>query len=762
MKGSLYQKYQQLQVFIYALQLSEWPFKEIKRENALAELTRLAQILGINLTPKSPDFLPTLETAIDKILAQKDETIPSIPPNLAELVEIYEQHLAEAKQKQITDTFPTLDEEIENLYHRYQQKIFKEIENLAGMVKNKQLAEIISNEIALKITRKLPQVAAEDLLFETISFQTYQAEIKKILQQEYQRIKVGPLKEKITNDLAEKIAKQTRQEVKLLAKTPRYLQPVNHLAKPVPSNLASVQLRMMPVLDWQAVKTKAVFFKKVLALTKKLVIAPIFKPLQFLIELAPEKFQRENPELFYILKIGLTPSAVWKKIELLKKQNAPHPQLLFWQQLNDRLVTFGNQHSVVTFLATHYFDYQRLGKIIGFSKPLESRFWQFISRGKIKNFKEIKRHFWQIFKKTKLGRWLGRGAKKILTKLGLSSLAGPVGVLISFWPQIKKLLKWVGRGLTVVFLWAAHLGAAAAAGFGVGVIGGGVGGIIVGFKAGGLVGAVIGGPIGILVGSILGTLIGFGVQLLWNKVAMITAGFSLPQFISGSLAQATGATVGILAKVSVLGGITAAAAGTLIVLQTDSGAFVQKGGLGEPFPTIGRSIPARPIDQASHLAEKVIYTLNQCGIRAVVKSNWPMAKNCLQNSQLINKNLIINQFEYSVQLEPYFSLQCVGFIRGVMAALGKDPGGGRHANGYLNPPTPTGWEPANTDMQLVKINDLVIFKGETYGHIGIVIDKKGDQIIVAQAWGYTKTGAKGVLQITEVNPVYFDGFLRPQ
>jgi len=61
-------------------------------------------------------------------------------------------------------------------------------------------------------------------------------------------------------------------------------------------------------------------------------------------------------------------------------------------------------------------------------------------------------------------------------------------------------------------------------------------------------------------------------------------------------------------------------------------------------------------------------------------------------------------------------------------------------------------------MQNVQVGDLVIMRGSNDGHIAIVIEKNADSIRVAQAWG-TNGGA---IQITEINPVYFDGFLRPQ
>jgi len=176
---------------------------------------------------------------------------------------------------------------------------------------------------------------------------------------------------------------------------------------------------------------------------------------------------------------------------------------------------------------------------------------------------------------------------------------------------------------------------------------------------------------------------------------------------------------------------------------------------GEMVSGFGQAVAPRDPQNATHLAEKAIYTLNQCGIGYVQKNNWRQVENCLQDSQLKNKQLIIDQFHYSV-FEVGPGLHCVGFVRGVMSALGKDPGGNRDAKDYLNPPPPDGYD-IILNMEDITQKDLVINRGSTYGHIGITIEKQGDYILVAQAWG-----PSGLIQITRINPAYFDGFLRPK
>jgi len=347
----------------------------------------------------------------------------------------------------------------------------------------------------------------------------------------------------------------------------------------------------------------------------------------------------------------------------------------------------------------------------------------------------------------------------LLKKLGLSSVGGPIGVFLSWWPTIKtagkKIIKWGSGILGALLLWAAHFGPAAIAGLGLGMIGGGIGGVLLGAKIGGTIGAIVGGPIGIFVGAAVGTIAGIGIQFLIDKAAALLSNVSLPQLAASWLTQITSTTALTIAKVSGIIALGTTIIGTWMVIQNNAGAFIQ-GGLGEITHAIGTPLMPRPLTEASHLAEKVIYHLNQCGITYVKKTNWPEVETCLQGTSLSNKETIIDQFHYSVfDIGP--GLQCVGFVRAIMAAEGKDPGSGYHAHDYLNRQEDNFYYAANYEMSAVQIGDLVIIKGNIYGHIGIVIDfnRENEEIIVAQAYG-----PSGLIQIESINPVYWDGFLR--
>jgi len=552
---------------------------------------------------------------------------------------------------------------------------------------------------------------------------------------------------------------------------------------------------------------------------KKIALAPIVKTLQWMVKIAPENIPEETKT---VILEGLTTEDIQESINAFQEAglSSKHPKIDQLKNQKDKLTSFESSHPVLSFILRHYHEFSkktgsrqiqesktglwlpklspstswqkqkgyawilqrglnrlgvflkthqwlpsRGGKIIRFVLP--DKIVRTLTFGKIQSFVTLKKAVYQKIiqpvliwlGKTAVGKAIKTGVKKLaswgLAKLGISlagaavgAAAGPPGwvaTLISFIPNI---ISWVKRGIKKL-LEKPELAIL----FGIG-----------------LVGLPILLPMFPALGFIFTTLGIFSVGIgFLAKGGSFIAGVAGK--IGGLLSTTTSTISGLLSSFSTIplpsvlptiavgGSVALTTFLTLLTVITRGGAFLEEG-KGEVPPYIGSPVSPRPPDQSGHLAEVVIWTLNNCGITMVNKETWSKTEKCLSNSTLPNKQIIISQFHYSV-FEVGPGLQCVGFVRGVMAALGKDPGGGRHAREYLNPPTPSGYYPANTDVNNVQIGDLVIWKGGSYGHIAIVVnivEKNGIKYLhVAEAIGTNN----GIIRINEVNAVYFDGFLRP-
>jgi len=180
--------------------------------------------------------------------------------------------------------------------------------------------------------------------------------------------------------------------------------------------------------------------------------------------------------------------------------------------------------------------------------------------------------------------------------------------------------------------------------------------------------------------------------------------------------------------------------------------------------TFGKISDVRPSDKTGHLASQVLYALNNCGITHVNSISWNKTVDCLRNAGLPgNTEAMLSQFHYSTfSVGP--GLQCVGFVRGVLAALGQYINWNGHAKDFL------GYPNVEKDMTQVQVGDVIIKNSSTYGHIAILVGreeieekrKKVTVFRVAQADG-TKNGL--VLFTTfesyEGKLYAFDGFIRP-
>ena len=788
--------YQWLQALVYSLQLPEWPLeKKISREEAIVLIANL-----LNLDPKDPELLQKAFSKLREIEA-KEEIVPSIPPNLKELLASYEEYLT--AQEERLKASPS--------YWQYYQAVLEEI---LKQVKNPYLTKAVSQQITQEAAEKLPQVTHPQAFQKTVTPEEYQA----IVQRAVEKAEI-PLPPEAVKTIAEK----TQPLAVSLAATPRPFPTPPPLPSPPP-----ISEKIPPKVTAElAAKPQGVAFRPVftflhpptaVSFVKKVILAPIIKPLQWATKITEEV----SPEIKKAVLEGLTSKDVQESIRVLQEAGLPseHPKIDQLKNQEEKLAEFESSHKILAFVLRHYHEFSkktdsrqiqepqtrlflpwlspppawyqqkgyawslrqglnRLGlffrthqwlptpsgkKIIRF--VLHDKIIRFITFGKVKSFTALKTAAYKKIVqpvlvwlgKTAIGEVIKAGVKKLaswaLTKLGISigvggaaaAAAGPPGwvvALISFLPTVvswlkrtfKKLLEkpelailggiaLVGLPILVPMLPALGFIFTAA-----GIISAGIGFLS---KAGSFL-AGVAGKIGGFLSGAASTLGGF-----FSSLSTISLPSTLPVI-------AVGGTVG-----------TVAVATTLVVITARS-AFIKKG-VGEKPPHIGAPVNPRSPAEAGHLAETVIWTLNDCGITSVNKTTWLATENCLLDSNLPNKEIIRDRFYYSVfSVGP--GLQCVGFVRGVTAALGKELEGGRQAaKDYLDPPTPSGYYPVETDMNKVQVGDLVIMKGKTYGHIGIVVNKKDSYISVAQAWG---TEA-GLLQITQINPVYFDGFLRPK
>jgi len=790
--------FQWLEVLVYSLQFPEWPLEEkISRQQAIALIANF-----FSLDPEDPDFIQKAFSKLSEFKIEK-ETALSIPPNLKELVAAYEEHLAteEAKIK----TNPS--------YWEYYQEILKET---LKKLKNPSLAKAVSQQITQKVAQELPQVTHPQAFEETVKPEEYKTTLREVVKKNL------PPEVSLPPETIKRLAETTRPLAAKLAAIPRPL-PTSPIPSPISEEIPP------SVITKIAVETQGVAFKPVFTLlhpptaisaVKKIALAPIVKPLQWMVKIAPENIPEEIKK--FVLE-GLTSKDIQESINAFQEAglSSKHPKIDQLKNQKDKLTSFESSHPVLSFILRHYHEFSkktgsrqiqepktglwlprlspsptwqdqkgyasalrenlnRLGVFLKTHQWLPSprgriihlvlpdKIVRFFSFGKIQSFIALKKITYQKIiqpvliwlGKTAIGKAIKTGVKKLfswgLAKLGISLAGAAAGVatgppgwvvtLISFLPNIiswakrgiKKLLEkpelaiFLGIGLVGLPILVPMLPVLKTILTAAGIISAGIGFLA---KSGSFL-AGIAGKIGGFLSSAANTIGGF-----FSSLSTISLPSILPII-------AVGGSLGLTATL------------TLTTIITTGSAFLEEGKGGETSSYIGSPVSPRGLTEASHLAESVIWTLNNCGITAINKTTWEETKKCLYNSSLPNKEIIIDQFRFSV-FEVGPGLQCVGFVRGVMAALGKDPGGGRHARGYLDPPTPSGYYRANTDMNNVQIGDLVILRGESYGHIAIVVnivEKNGIKYLhVAEAIGTNN----GIIRINEVNAIYFDGFLRP-
>ncbi|MGB9911488.1 MAG: CHAP domain-containing protein [Microgenomates group bacterium] len=528
--------------------------------------------------------------------------------------------------------------------------------------------------------------------------------------------------------------------------------------------ISSAKRIIQKVTSWstkEGLEKVSFFFLKFKPTPQRFLLSLVVKPLQGLISLAPQEYQEQHLGLVYLAK-GFTPKIVEEIVVSLENIYPQSSRLLFWKNIQKAIFQESPFYLKIfsRFYSPSFLKPSFLIKFVTQKiKIPENPLIKILTFGKIKSFYQIKRAFWKFFKNTKIGKLLGQGAIKILTKIGswgvkklgikvglstiVSFFSTPLGGIVTFiltsLPSLfKKFFKKIKESPEIGIIFGSSL-------------------ILLGFFL----------PLGTFLGP---TLITAGILSL--LLGILSKGTPFLGFLAGKLGSflmGIGNTIsGFLSSLSSIsipsflpviattGSIGAITGVSLLTIITVGGAFLEEG-KGTTPSYIGTAVSPRDPSVAGHLAESVIWILNQCGIDYVNSSTWEDTENCIRASDLSEevKTIIIEQFHYSVfNVGP--GLQCVGFVRGIMAALGRDPGGGRHAKDYLDN-LPSGYIIIN-DPKQATIGDLAVIRGGEYGHIGIIVNKEDNLIWLAQAFG----DQNGLIKITKINPVYFDGFLRPQ
>ena len=266
---------------------------------------------------------------------------------------------------------------------------------------------------------------------------------------------------------------------------------------------------------------------------------------------------------------GFTDIVAQQAFEQTWKTKPKSLEIGFWHNL---ATTFQEEKPPFLGVFRNYYQWDWLGKVgTKVETFTPSRFFTFRSS------------FWRIFKSSRIGGSISRGAEKIVTFLPkVTKFLGMVGAAIAGWETFKKAGKIAGAAIGAIFLWAAHFGPAALGGATLGLIGGIAAGIKVGMLTfGALVGimgpfavipAILVGFITLVVTTFIGAAAGVALQILLDKIGAALGGISLPQIGTSGLAQAsvaTTATAGWFAPAAV----ATATIGGLIISQVVSGAF---------------------------------------------------------------------------------------------------------------------------------------------------------------------------------------------
>lgn len=807
------------------LVLSPEVAKAVSEKVANLMVTALPQVARSDafLPAEIEQTLKTIQPEINKILKQAGIAEFEITPK--KLTEIAKQTLPavqelaaaphlisppsslKTKEAVLKTLYPRLNEVTRETHQQLVEQIKTEILALRPeLTQLPVVADNLSNQLANTFVATSPQVARREA-FKPKEFQRNLETIRPVIEQ---TLKQAGVEFKISKEGLAEISQKTLPVIQSLVVTPHTsFSPLLPIIKE-----AALGEPILPktVVDQLAKTTDGVAFKPIYTILNPKLTFAYFKK----VALTPAKLildasaSQTTPEWQEMIREGLFAKDIQASLTALKETGLPeiHPTVAI---LKEKMLMMVDQDTLAAKILRHYWEYDKLigqkqvwepdtklflprlspspiwSKLTGFPWRLRQNFnelgqklkifqkfeiapgkniirfvlpdkvTRFFTFGRFQTFTVLRgtiklkiRQSITALAKTGLGKAVIKGAVWVATKLGvkaavtaaaagLAVAAGPPGWLIAAAVEVvsfigKKILRPIFDKLKQIIKEPE--------------------------KALGLIGA---GAVVMVLLPMPFALIG-AVPIAFGGLGLLSAGVSSAGAIASSFATGvttffttlTTAPISAAAGLLVAGVIATLSAATFLVVMTTAGAFILPTApkVVEAI-TIGKVIEPRSPSEAGHLAESIIFTLNQCGVTLVNPSTWETTVNCLQASNLPNKQAIIDQFHHSVfNVGP--GLQCVGFVRGVMDALNRDPGGDRDAKDYLLRETPNGYT-RYTDMNEVQVGDLVVMLGGNYGHIGIVVLREGDIIRVAQACGT----CNGLILITELNPAYFDGFLRP-
>jgi len=635
---------------------------------------------------------------ISKAVLKIDGTLlEQNPPNIPEdLQKLVEDYEVYLLKKQEEDLKITFPTLDEQIEQQYQS--YQE-SVLKELLKDKTFA---NNPLLAKVLSHQLSLRAIRQLPQVANVTAFETTVSP---NNYQQIVFQSLPNLTTPGIVEQIAQATWSQAKTMATLRRI--------PALPSELPSKPLAPVTKVGFVLLHPSIL-----VSFLKKLILSPIVKPLQIAIKILPIKIP---PEVKMAIFKGLTSNDLQLTISNLLKDGLSlrHPEVIDLEKQKNSLKQFESGHPFLANILRNYHEFSKKLKFGLTTFPAEKYLTKIQPPIQQKLIQPVARWFKNntAGKLTSFISNLGIFLKKLINKPDVSIFGG-LGLMGFSLAPLPSPVKFTLFSTGAIFATGGFIG-----------------------KAPQIVNKAI-------------TQVGKFFTNVSGKISI---------FLSSLTTTATSAAN--ISSVGVIGGIGLIVVLGLIVITT-AGSTLVPTEMGGSVPHVGTPVDPRCSETNLHLAEQVICVLKKCGITQVTPETWTNTKTCLGASSLPNKQLIIDEFNYSTNTvgnnpnEPkYYGLQCVGFVKGIMAALGKplDKTGIHGAKDYLNPPPPTGYQLITSGLENVQIGDLVIMEGIVYGHIGIVVNITEKGIWVVQAWGESN----GFVQITENNPAYYDGFLRP-